>query len=363
MNKVLRKKLIIYSCLNLVGYVVSYFALALCKVFSMNTASIIVCFIFGVISFLISPYLVLLFKKCGNFIAVISGFLGPSVITFVNVFSLSSKNDRFKILLVAGAVVLVSLVFIRIYKIKKINRRNKKNKEILKSFQIFITAVCVLSIAFSIPTGFEMNKILSNNLPDDSNVISSTVKATNDADTKNQSLVNAHLDELMPIIDGTYQDLSAQERLDMFQRIVNIECTYFGSSIAVSVKMKPFSSNQKDTYAYYSELEKRIYINENLFQNIDADDALFIVLHECYHIYQNEQKKLFESVPEEFKNLMILNEAKMNKEGLDDYISAEESYDEYKNQFIEKQADNYAYSEMLEYERLIEQYSSDADFK
>lgn len=363
MNNVLRKKLIIYSCLNLFGYVVSYFALVLSKVFTMNTAAVIVCFILGIISFLISPYLVLLFKKCGNFIAVISGFLGPSVITFVNVFSLSSKNDRFKILLVAGAVVLVSLVFILIYKIKKINKENRKIKEILKSFQIFITAVCVLAIVFSIPTGLEMNKILSNNLPDDSNVISSTVKATNDADTKDQSLINAHLDELMPIIDGTYQDLSVQERLDMFQRVVNIECTYFGSSIAVSVKMKPFPSNQIDTYAYYSESEKRIYINENLFQNIDVDDALFIVLHECYHIYQSEQKKLFESVPEEFKNLMILNEAKMNKEGLDDYISAEENYDEYKNQFIEKQADDYAYSEMLEYERLIEQYSSDADFK
>ena len=224
------------------------------------------------------------------------------------------------------------------------------------------TAVCVITIILSVPTGVITNKLLSNHV-DESEIISSTIEVTNNAEVKNNSLIKAHLKKLMPIIDGTYSELSLTQRLDIFQIIVNIECTYFCSSVAVPVKVKPISTVNGITYAYYNNGDETIYLNESVFNDLDDEDALYIVLHEVRHVYQYEQKKLYESVPNEFKSLSTLSGAKECKEGLNKYIQSEEDYKGYKNQKIEQDAEAYAYVTSAEYLKLIKQYSSDADFK
>ena len=157
------------------------------------------------------------------------------------------------------------------------------------------------------PISITKNNLLSNKAVDESEIISSTIEATNNADTKDNSLIKAHLKELIPLIDGTYSELSLAERLDIFQIIVNIECTYFGSSISVPVKARPISTEAGTTYAYYNNEAETIYLNESVFNDIDAEDALYIVLHEVYHVYQHEQKKLYESVPDKLKDLSLIH--------------------------------------------------------
>lgn len=275
-----------------------------------------------------------------------------------------SFNRKSGICLVIGTVILICLAFIRIYEVKKAKKSIIKKREILKSVQVLTTAVCIIAIVLSVPTGVMTNKLLSNRTVDESEIITSSIEATNNADAKDNSLIKAHLKDVMPIIDGTYNELSLAERLDIFQIIVNIECTYFGSSIAVPVIIKPFSSeNNGTTYAYYNNGKETIYLNESVFNDLDVEDALYIVLHETYHVYQHEQKKLYESVPDELKNLSMLSSAKECKEGLDNYISSGENYSEYKNQSIEQDADAYAYVTTSEYIELIDKYASDENFK
>lgn len=274
-----------------------------------------------------------------------------------------SFNHKSGICLIIGIVILIYLAFIRVHEVKKAKKSIRKKREILKSVQVLTTAVCVFAIVLSVPAGVMTNKLLSNRTVDESEIITSSIEATNNADAKDNSLIKAHLKDVMPIIDGTYNELSLAERLDIFQIIVNLECTYFGSSIAVPVIIKPFSSENGTTYAYYNNGKETIYLNESVFNDLDVEDALYIVLHETYHVYQHEQKKLYESVPDELKNLSTLSGAKECKEGLDNYISSGENYSEYKNQLIEQDADAYAYVTTAEYLKLIKQYANDEEFK
>lgn len=354
----------VYELLNGLTFSISSFALSITRMISIYkfNISIVICFVLSVLSFVISPYLVLLFKKGKKLLAIASGLIGPSSVIVIYMINMRSFNCKFSICLVIGIVILICIAFIRVHEVKKAERSKTKKKETLKSVQVLTTAVCVITIILSVPTGVITNKLLSNHV-DESEIISSTIEATNNAEVKNNSLIKAHLKELMPIIDGTYSELSLTQRLDIFQIIVNIECTYFCSSFAVPVKVKPISTVNGITYAYYNNGDETIYLNESVFNDLDAEDALYIVLHEVRHVYQYEQKKLYESVPNEFKSLSTLSGAKECKEGLNKYIQSEEDYEGYKNQKIEQDAEAYAYVTSAEYLKLIKQYSSDADFK
>ncbi|WP_294837013.1 hypothetical protein [Eubacterium sp.] len=361
MDERLNKEVKVYEILNGLTFSISSFALSITRMISIYkfNISIVLCFVLGVLSFVISPYLVLLFKKGKKLLAIASGLIGPSSVIVIYMINMRNFNRKFGICLV---IVLICIAFIRVHEVKKAKRSKTKKKEILKSVQVLATAVCVITTILSVPTGVITNKLLSNHV-DESEIISSTIEATNNAEVKNNSLIKAHLKELMPIIDGTYSELSLAQRLDIFQIIVNIECTYFGSSIAVPVKVKPISTVNGITYAYYNNDDETIYLNESVFNDLDVEDALYIVLHEARHVYQYEQKKLYESVPNEFKSLSTLSGAKECKKGLDKYIQSEEDYEGYKNQKIEQDAEAYAYVTTAEYLKLIKQYSSDADFK
>lgn len=365
MDEKLKKEVKVYELLNGLTFAISSFVLSITKMISIYKLNIglVLYFILGIISFVISPYLILLFKKCKKGLAVASGFLGPSLVIIANAIDLSTSNRKLTACLIVGAVILIFVAVIRIYEVKKAKKSIRKEKEILKSAQTLITAVCIFSLIVSVPMGITKNNLLSNKAVDESEIISSTIEATNNADTKDNSLIKAHLKELMPIIDGTYNDLSLSERLDISQIIVNIECTYFGSSISVPVKARPISTEAGTTCAYYNNEAETIYLNESVFNELDAEDALYIVLHEVYHVYQHEQKKLYESVPDELRNLSTLSAAKECKEGLDKYIKSEEDYEGYKNQSIEQDANSYAYVTTSEYIELINKYASDENFK
>lgn len=365
MDEKLKKELKLYQFLNGLTYIISCFALSVSRMLSIHkfNISIVMCFVFGIVSFLISPYLVLLFKKGKKLLAIASGLIGPSSVIVIYMINMRCFNRKSGICLVIGIVILICLAFIRVYEIKKAERSKTKKREILKSIQVLTTAVCIIAIVLSVPTSVMTNKLLSNRTVDESEIITSSIEATNNADAKDNSLIKAHLKDVMPIIDGTYNELSLAERLDIFQIIVNIECTYFGSSIAVPVKIKPIPTVNGTTYAHYDNGEETIYLNELVFNDLDVEDALYIVLHETYHVYQHEQKKLYESVPDELKSLSTLSGAKECKEGLDKYIQSEEDYEGYKNQSIEQDADAYAYVTTSEYLKLIKQYANDEEFK
>lgn len=365
MDEKWKKEIKVYELLNGLTFVVSSFALSVTRMISIHKNYVVLAlyFILGIVSFVISPYLILLFKKRRKALAVASGFLGPSSVIIANAIDLSTSNRKLTACLIVGAVILIFVAVIRIYEVKKAKKSIRKEKEILKSVQTLITAVCIFSLIVSVPICITKNNLLSNKAVDESEIISSTIEATNNADTKDNSLIKAHLKELMPLIDGTYNKLTVIERLDVFQIIVNIDCTYFGSSIAVPVKIKPIPTINGTTYAYYNNGEETIYLNESVFNDLDVEDALYIVLHEVYHVYQHEQKKLYESVPDKFKGMSTLSKAKECKEGLDKYIKSEEDYEGYKNQSIEQDANSYAYVTTSEYIELINKYSSDENFK
>lgn len=72
------------------------------------------------------------------------------------------------------------------------------------------------------------------------------VEATNNAKTKDNSLIKAYLNELVMFVDGTCKDdLSSQEKLDILQIVCDIESIYSGNSRRNPIALKNLFVNDE----------------------------------------------------------------------------------------------------------------------
>lgn len=141
--------------------------------------------------------------------------------------------------------------------------------------------------------------------------------------------------------EDTYTELSDEEKEDLFRRLMNLECTYWGIE-PVGLMIEEYES--ETLMGYYRDEEYIISIREEMF-DFPRDEVINTLLHEIHHAYVY---KLVESVDwgdkniEENKNLRIYKELYQYKEGIENYISAETDYDSYYNNPIEVAAREYA---------------------
>lgn len=365
MEKKLKKEIFDYRLINFVVsssllLFVYFLDIVKCSVFE-----IVLIVVLYFISLIFSPYLVVCFKKGKKILSGISGIVSPGFLILSNAFK-QNDNSVIKIMLISLGITLAIYLLIGLVKIYKIKNKNKKIREILKSTQIVCTIICIFAVLLAYPTINQMNKRSNNFLENllDTDVIVSEIKPSNNVKTKEDSYIKAYIKELAPLIDGSYENLSIEQKLDICQIVCNIESTFNGSSVAVPVKLTSLKSDEDGcTYACFINTMETIYLNSEVFNELSAEDALYVLLHECYHSYQYEQVKLYNSVSDEYKNLSMFYETKKYAEGFENYIDGPDNFEDYQNQYLEKTAEAYAYSESKTYLELLDQYVNSENFK
>lgn len=154
------------------------------------------------------------------------------------------------------------------------------------------------------------------------------------------------------LFNGSWGNLSIDERLNVAQVISNIEANYLGLPYRLIVCAE---SMESDLLAGYDERTHRININvEHLMEN-EPEAILDTICHEAYHAYTYELIYLFESVEEEQKNLMVFNQVPEYKKEFAFYISPEDDGD-YSGQKVELDARRYAEYAVVEYKSRIMRY-------
>lgn len=297
---------------------------------------------------------------------LINGFLGTSILVFVNAFSVVSRDKSVLIFLILFGALIAVFTFFSVLIIKRMQKKKRRKAKTFRFIQRLITILSLAGIVLFFPTNNAFENVERLNAALDENIVLSTVAPTNNAKVKDNSLIKAHLKELMPLIDGTYNDLTIQEKLDILQIVCNIESTYNGNSTGNPIALKSLYSNDEVcTEGCFSNSDEKIYLNSDVFDDMSEFEALCITLHECFHAKQYEQIKLLNALPEEFQDNSLLYEAKLYAEEFNNYKSCEsgDSFEEYEAQYVERTADSYSYATAQEYRRLIKQYSSEKCYK
>lgn len=297
----------------------------------------------------VSVYILSMFTVVNGYIKYIL-LLSVSVfpIAFILLIILSKYNYIISLIEIISIIVLI-IYFL--YDSKKEEKWKRiKSATFFKEFgRKTIISLCIISLIYGIvlipKIGNSSNDEISFQYEID---VYSNVEATNQAKTKDNSFSKYYLNELSPIIDGSWDKISQQDKLDIAQIVINIYTTYYGMSNSISVVL----SDIKDedgliTYGRYVDALKTIVINKKcIIDNMDSQSLLITLLHEFYHAYQCEQVELLSLLPKEKQNLDVLSEARSFREGLENYVDgSKENFDSYEDQYVESTARYFGYTE------------------
>lgn len=154
--------------------------------------------------------------------------------------------------------------------------------------------------------------------------------------------------------DGSWSDLSKDEKIAALQTVVNLEVLYLGIPFDIPVLEAEMKSER---WAEYSNGEKAIHVNGSYLDgNPDSFWAMVMICHEVYHAYQFQQVSLLDSTDESFRSLKLFDEAKKYREELQNFFGADEDYSDwwaYKSQAMESLADRYAADRVSNYFDLV----------
>ncbi len=154
--------------------------------------------------------------------------------------------------------------------------------------------------------------------------------------------------------------ISEEEKLEVLQMLVNIECTELGGISRIPTVTLSDDLDEANL-GYYSRKENMIVLQRNLLTGTDnLDNLINSICHECRHVAQHAYVDVYEALPEKYQNLVFFGSAKEFKEEFDNYkdggeMDAEE-LQEYYNQEVEEDARQWASMATLRVWSVIHDY-------
>jgi len=146
--------------------------------------------------------------------------------------------------------------------------------------------------------------------------------------------------------DEEFSQLNKTEKMELFQKLADLECQYLGIDPVIVEQEKYENEKQR---GYYSEYGRILSISKKL---LDADrmDALETLLHECHHAYAHDLVNYVVIADLlEKTELRMFREVYRLKDAFENYVEAEEDYTAYYWNPVEVEARAYAKERMEVY--------------
>lgn len=246
-------------------------------------------------------------------------------------------------LVTAGALTVAYAVLIFRQKIKnKARYKEIMLRRIGKSFagmHCFVGTVLALFGVLCLFGTFEKDTNLYASIP--------ATQKTEYTDAELQKLEEA----ILHLKKETWDGMTAQERLDVLQVVVNIERGELGIPKTLKVVAQDMSEGQ---WGYYREYEWTIYVNKAYLEEKSATELLDTVCHEIYHAYQWSLVKAYCKADDETRNLKLYQDIEPYVEELARYKNGSEDPAVYYSQKVETDARTYAAKRVIAYLLLLE---------
>ncbi len=148
-----------------------------------------------------------------------------------------------------------------------------------------------------------------------------------------------------------YGQLTERGKMELFQKLVDLECRYLGIE-PVTVEKETYE--RETLRGYYSEYGRVLSVSEKLL-SVNRIDVMETLLHECHHAYAHDLVNHISSLENiEKPELRMYQEVYELKDAFEHYVEAEVDYEAYHENLVEAEARAYAKERMAEYLRFIE---------
>lgn len=248
-----------------------------------------------------------------------------------------------------GMVFLILSVFTAFAIIISMTRGadSKRQYKVIQRLRYPLLAAMIVSLIMSLGFYIAGDKSLKT-----------TVQTDSDVETLENSMVKHEIKHLKVFVDGNWETLRNQQKLDALQRIVNIESTYLGcDAMLLAADTLPDGEGGN-----YDALQKKIFIDYELLESNDTEKCVMSVIHEVRHRYQDE---LVSSINWNFKNahkLRDLLKANSWKNNYDNYLDSSAVGEErYFYQPVEYDAYSYSLTQTEEYFNQMNKFANKMD--
>ena len=249
-------------------------------------------------------------------------------------------NDEKTLILILLAPAFLVFVFFTYFVIKTASKHRAK-KALFGLKQIFTLALAVIVVLIY------LNSLLGN--PLFSNHISPQ-KSVKVSDETDEWTIKNNVDMLKLFEESSWVKLNAKERTNLLQTVANIENRYLGISRPLNITVK-YTLGENDYISSYLDESSLIYVNSYYLDHFTGYEMLESVLHECYHAYQHELIKVYNSAKN--KHLALFEDVPTYIDEFNNYKNG----DGYSSQLCEKNARKYAAYGLEDYKDKIAYYS------
>ena len=176
----------------------------------------------------------------------------------------------------------------------------------------------------------------------------------------------ANLDVISKLEPGVWNECPEEERLEILSAIVRVECRYLGMADAPSLQLAYLPDG---TLGMYTNETDTITLSYPYLRAAAASGygALRVLLHEIFHRYQHRLVDFYHAVGENaqtapYQKLLLLDRAAVYRTELANYQlpdGSDDSYDAYRSQKLETDAESYANRAVADYYHSIQEYLAD----
>lgn len=136
-----------------------------------------------------------------------------------------------------------------------------------------------------------------------------------------------------------YETLTDDEKRELFQKLVELECLYLGIE-PMNVEVEQYLSNS--LLGYYNHEDRIISISKEMLE-ASREEAMETLLHESHHAYAHRAADSVSWKDKDLMELRMYKDAFRWKKGFENYTSSMYNYEDYYNNPVE--VDARAYSE------------------
>lgn len=290
------------------------------------------------------------FPKRRNFVSILTNVLAPfqlyGVISFWEYFGVWVRT----VLLITA---LLCLLFTAVVILQRISANHPHKAKVLKRRLRHallgartLAAVCLCALLIPLSA----NALLGNDLfaaEDGAPAVAS--------EYEDWTIAN-NIETVMKIKPSVWKELDLSERIEVLSTIKNIEMRYLGICHEVSLSADKLSEN---VLGCYNDEKHKITIDVAHLKDDSVDRVVRTLLHECHHVYSYQQVAMYDTLPDEYKNMLLFYEAQVYAEEYENYVS--DDYAAYAAQRCEIDADLYADKSLEDYYKAIFEYETKSE--
>lgn len=259
----------------------------------------------------------------------------------------------FIVIIIAIALVLSIKYF---FMIVSPEIKNKKMKSLIlrkrAEFGLLgartISAICLMAIV--IPLG--LSAVFGNSL-------AFNKKTADVPSDEYECTIANNIDIVSNLRQEVWETLSLAQKAATLQTICNIEAFYLGLPHELNLAIVTIPNAR--TIAQYNDSTHTVALNIDYLDSMEAEEILDSVCHETFHAYQHRLVDAYESVSDDYKDLLTFHNANKYKDEFSSYIDGDDDPLGYYFQSCESTARVYAADAVNDYYSKIILYANESN--